>query len=493
MTAGGPELRGRLHPLAIAVFARRLVGESLLPLVIVLFAAGPRVLVPILVVGIPLVGAYLLLSWLRFEYAVEEDRLVVRRGVLNRRTRVVPLDRIRGVDVRQPLLHRLLGLVQVDVEAASGGSRRAELGLAAVTPAQAEALRERVVAAATGVAEAEPPPVVLYRATPRLLALGGVTSWRYVLAPLAVLGVLTNIADDLPGNLDERLLGGLADRAPTSVVGVLAAAASVLVVALVLAAAGSLLVDWGFTLLDQPERLTATRGAVTKRSVSIDRARVRGVDVRDTPPRRWLGLASVGAVAGGIQGGEGGRATLAPVLPADDAGELVRALEPSAPDPSAALVRHPQAARPRRFVRALPLPLAAVVLAAALGSWWAAAAAALLAVLAAAVALDRYRQLGHRFDGRLLAVREGSLMRRWSVLDPAAVVSFELRRSPGQERSGLCTIVLHLGQGAGTRRVLDVGEAQARDLLAALDPPLLGALVQAPAQAGRRAVSAGAA
>lgn len=483
-TAGEPPLRGRLHPLAVLVLARRLLGESVVPLLVLLVAAGPRVLVPVALVGAPVLLAYLVLAWLRFEYAVEEGSLVVRRGVVGRSTRVVPLDRIRGVDVRQPLLHRALGLVQVEVEAAAGGSRRAELTLAAVRPAQAEALRERVLTAApAGAAAAVRAPQELYRAGVPLLALGGMTSGRYVLSPLAVLALLANVADDLPGGVEERLLGGLLERAPGSAGGIAVLLAALAAAALLLAAVGSLLVDWRFTLLDEGERLAAARGLVTRRTVSLDRARIRGVDVRDTPVRRVAGLASVGAVAGGIQGGEGGRATLAPVLAAAAVPALVRAVDPAAPDPGAPLARHPAAARPRRLVRALAPPVAAAVAAAALGWWWAAAVAGAAAALAVPLALDRYRQLGHRLDGRRLVVREGSLLRRWTCVDPAAVVSYEVRRSPGQARAGLCTVVLHLGQGAGSRRLLDVGEAQARALLAALDRPLLGPLAAGPAAA----------
>jgi putative membrane protein len=473
--------RGRLHPLAVLVFARRLLRESLIPVVVVLFAAGPRVLVPLLAVGVPLLAAYLVLSWLRFEYAIEGDRLVVRRGVFSRSTRVVPLARIRGVDVREPVLHRVLGLVQVEVEAASGGSRKAELSLAAVTPAQAEDLRARVVAAAPDTAADEPERIVLYRATSPLLLVGGITSGRYVLAPLAVLGLAANVVDDLPGSLGDRLLGDAADRVPTDAGGIALLALGLVAGALVLAAAGSLVVDWGFLLVDEGDRLTASRGLLTRRAVTIDRARVRGVDVWDTPVRRLVGLASVGAIAAGIQGREGGRSTLAPVLRSSAVEALVRAIDPEAPSPGAALVGHPRAALPRRVVRALPLPVAATLAAAALGWWWVSAAGALVAVLAVAVALDRYRQLGHRFDGRRLAIRGGCLLRRWTTVDPSAVVSYEVRRSPGQARAGLCSVHLHLGQGAGSRRVLDLGEEQARTLLAALDPPLLEPLVAAAA------------
>jgi putative membrane protein len=473
--------RGRLHPLAVVVFARRLLRESLIPLVVLLVAAGPRVLVPLLLVGVPLLGTYLVLSWLRFEYAVEGERLVVRRGVFNRSTRVVPLARIRGVDVREPLLHRALGLVQVEVEAASGGSRKAELTLAAVTPAQAEELRGRVLAAASGADEAEPERVELYRATSRLLLVGGVTSGRYVLAPLAVLGLLANVVDDLPGSLGDRLLGDAVDRVPTDAGGIALLVLGLAAAALALAAAGSLVVDWGFVLADEGERLTATRGLLTRRTVSIDLARVRGVDVWDTPVRRVARLASVGAIAAGIQGREGGRSTLAPVVRSSAVEALVHAVDRDAPSPSAPLQPHPRAALPRRFVRALPLPVALTLAAAALGWWWAAAVGALASALAVPVALDRYRQLGHRWDGRRLVIRGGCLLRRWTTVDPRAVVSYEVRRSPGQARAGLCSVHLHLGQGAGSRRVLDLGEEQARALLAALDAPLLAPLVAAAA------------
>jgi putative membrane protein len=112
-----------------------------------------------------------------------------------------------------------------------------------------------------------------------------------------------------------------------------------------------------------------------------------------------------------------------------------------------------------------------------LGYWWVAACFALVAGVGVALGRDRYLQLGHRWDGRRLAVREGSLTRRWTALDPSAVVSYEVRRSPGQARAGLCTIVLHLGQGVGARRVLDVSDAQARALLERLATPLLEPLV----------------
>jgi putative membrane protein len=185
---------------------------------------------------------------------------------------------------------------------------------------------------------------------------------------------------------------------------------------------------------------------------------------------------SITGIVAGLRGQTGGT-TLAPVLRAREAYRLLRDVDGAAPDPAAPLSPHPLPARGRRLVRALALPLPVVVVAIALREPWAVAAALVLAVLALLLAFDRYRQLGHRFDGRRLVLREGSLRRRWSEVDPAGVVAFELRSSPGQRRAGLCTLIVHLGQGAGSRRALDAGEEQASVLLAGLHPMLLAPLL----------------
>jgi putative membrane protein len=473
-------LEGRLHPLAVVVLARRVVGAGILPVLVLVVSGGVRVIVPLLL-GAGAVLAYAVLAWSRFRYRVAEGRLELRSGVLSRSVRTIPLDRVRGVVVTAPFVHRLLGLVKVEVEAAAGGGSKAELSLPAVSVAQADALRKVLLEATGATGESESEPAVLYRARPGQLALGGITSLSYLLAPAAVVGVVANLADNLPGGVLERAGETIADNVPTDPLGIGAVAAGAVVLVLALAAAGSLLVDWDFALRDEGDRLTAARGLLTRRLVVLERARIRGADVRDTPLRRPLHLVSVTAIAAGLRGKSGGT-TLAPVLAADEVAALLRAVDPAAPDPSAPLTAHPSEARRRRLLRALALPVAALVVALVLVEAWAIAAAALVTILVIPLALDRYRQLGHAFDGRRLAVREGSLRRRWSELDPGAVVAYDVRSSPGQRRARLCTVIVHLGQGAGSRRALDAGEPQAAALLGALDPPLLGPLVAAQAR-----------
>jgi len=349
------ELEGRLHPLGIVVVARRFVGASLIPALALFLSAGTRVVVPALLLAL-LVGVPIgLLSWWRFRYRVAGGRLELHSGVFSRSVRTIPLERVRGIHVTEPVLHRLLGLVRVDVEAAAGGGQSAELSLPAVSRAQADELREALLRAGSseeGTVAAEQPP--LYRAGPSLLALGGITSMSYLVAPAAIVGVALNVADDLPGGVVERAVEAALDRFPTDAVGLAIVAAAAVALVLVSAATGSLLVDWDFTLRDEGERLTAMRGLLTRRVVHLDRDRIRGADVRDSPLRRPLGLASVTAIAAGV-GGREGATMLAPVIGRTAIHALLEAVDEHAPGPDVELARHPAGAHSRRLVRALAL------------------------------------------------------------------------------------------------------------------------------------------
>ena len=77
-----------------------------------------------------------------FRYALEEDRVRIRQGVVKKTELDVQFDRIQGVNVEQSLIFRLLGLVTVGFDTA--GSAQQEGKLPAVSPRLATALRARI-------------------------------------------------------------------------------------------------------------------------------------------------------------------------------------------------------------------------------------------------------------------------------------------------------------------------------------------------------------
>ena len=100
--------------------ARQFV-PALIPLVAATGFGGGRTTYILLAVGITLLSLLTAaISWWRFSYADGPSAVVVTRGLLSRSVRTVPTDRIRGVEVETPLVHRLFGLVRVRIDAAAG-------------------------------------------------------------------------------------------------------------------------------------------------------------------------------------------------------------------------------------------------------------------------------------------------------------------------------------------------------------------------------------
>lgn len=81
--------------------------------------------------------------WQAWGYAERQEDLLVRRGVLVRRTSVVPYGRMQYIDVTAGPLDRRLGLARVTLHTAAAASDASIPGLPA---AEASRLRDRLAA-----------------------------------------------------------------------------------------------------------------------------------------------------------------------------------------------------------------------------------------------------------------------------------------------------------------------------------------------------------
>jgi putative membrane protein len=471
---------------------------ALLPLLAVLginggFRSGGLVAVLVAVILVALVGA--LVEWLRTWYGVHDGRLVVERGVLRRSLTVVPVDRIRGVDVHASALQRLLGIVSVRVDAAATGGREDEAVLNAVSSAEGARLRD-VLLREAALAEHEhadfpveptapvqaparvpPPAVVLARFDPRWLLYAPLVG-GYLLAPLAAIGALANYAGELRVQLPLRRWTEDALGAEPGVRAIVVATVTVVLVAIAGAMITAAVANWGFTLTRRGGTLVAERGLLSRRQVSLEHDRIRGYALAEPLALRAVGAARLTALVTGLGGGEnenesGRRGQLLPLGPA----RVARAVA------AAAVIRfdrplrpHPPAARRRRLVRAtLPWLVPAAVFG-GFGIWPALAVFLALAALGIPLALDRYAGLGNAVDERAVSVRSGSLRRRQVVLLRRGVVGATVRQTWLQRRSGLATVTLATGAGSGGYEAIDIGAADAVRLLRDVDPARMTAL-----------------
>lgn len=287
-----PVLRGGRFVLAAgAVVGQQGLRDASLRTLLI----GVAVVVPLgLVVGS--------VSWWTTRYRLTGTELQVDSGLLQRRSRRVPLARLQSVDVVRSIAARVLGLAELRLEVAGGG--KTEAPLAYLTEDAARDLRVRLLqrAPAEGApVAAEPAEAVLVVVPTGALItsvlLGG-PAIITVLLVLAAVPVLVLAPDALPG-----LLGA--------------------VVPLVLGSGGlvvrRVLAEYGFTVAESPDGLRLRHGLLDTRAQTIPYGRVQTVRVSEPLLWRRRGWVRVEVDVAGYAGSRGeersSTAALLPVAP----------------------------------------------------------------------------------------------------------------------------------------------------------------------------------
>lgn len=481
----------RLSPRSLVVDPIRHLGRFLIPFAAAFVLSGHFTLDRAAYYGFgggALAVIYAVLRWTMFRYTLHENRLDITSGLLARRTRSIPLDRVRGVDLTASPLHRMMRIVVVRVDAAAGGRSRKDEGvLDAVTAADGAMLRRMLLARRDAAAPAMPGTptarvptdttavpkevddrgVVVARVRPRWFLLAPLTG-AYLFAPLAVLGTVWGWVNQ-NGVLDQRQVEGAANLVVTApwLVGIVGALA--LLIAMPLASvAMSAVLNWNFTVRETASALQLERGLLTRRHVTLERRRLRGWELVEALLARPARAGRLRALVTGLgTESHGSRAELLPVAPVAEARRLASDTVGAQPGE---LRRHPAAARRRRIVRAVAPWLVLAVLAFLANLPAAGVPLLVLAGLGFPLALDRYRSLAHGYDGARVSVRLGSWSRRTVVLERRAVVGWQVRQTLFQRRQGLATLVVGVGAGRGGYHAVDVDTREAGEFAAEVTP-----------------------
>ncbi len=475
----------RLSPLKLLLDPVKAVAQAVVPVVIALVGISRSdtkfwpIIFPLVVLGPLVLGA---LPWLTTHYRLTGTQIQVRSGILNKKTSTAPLDRVRSVDLEASLLHRILGLQKVQIGTGVDDDR---ITLDALAAADAQALRttlltRRAVAEqqaaqaiasqpddlspdqpdgpAPPVAPAPPlaaPAVPLARIDWSWLRFAPFSLGRLVLL-FGGLGVLSQFADDLPIWNEETATSAWQWLTQFAVAAIaLVLSVSALALWLVVSVAGYVLQWWGFRLVREHGSLHLTSGLVTTRSITVEEAKVRGVEMTEPVLMRLVGGAELSTLATGVEDG------VTQVLPPCPRGVAVAVGEAVLEHPgplTGRLVEHGPKARRRAWFRQLRNALDVIVLLAVawwwfdLTWWWLAAIGAALLALAAAAGEASYRHLGHDLAGDHLVAGGGTFARIRTVLETDGIIGWVVSQSWWQRRVGL--VDLTATTAAGTERVL---------------------------------------
>ncbi|MEO0480564.1 MAG: PH domain-containing protein [Planctomycetota bacterium] len=447
---------GHLHPGML--FLRFLDGlrQSVVPVIVALLIDQPTLIVVALVFFVLGMGLATL-RFATFSYQLTAEELVTREGVFRRQERRIPVDRIQDLQFESSPLRRLLSLVVVTVETASGQGSEATLD--SITRRDALRLREALhrLRPETRLAEQGRGGRPLYRASAGELILLGLSDNRLGAILLFGLGLL-EFGDQL-GLGTELLLTfggvarGLAGLDSILAVGLIVGLGFLLVLAgWTLSVAGAVALYHDFELEDRNDVLSRRFGLLTRRARSLPRKKIQRLLLEAPPLRRLFGLQSMRADSAGSSEQEDsapGRDVLVPLSSRENIERLVPWLLQGASLLGRRFGRVSPKVILRTGMRGLIL---ALVLAAA---FWVEIGSGvvvfgILPLLGLAAGLLILKNAGYARDRSYVYFRWGILGRTHAILPLKKVQCASLRAGPFERVAGLARVTVYVAGGNPT-------------------------------------------
>jgi putative membrane protein len=230
------------------------------------------------------ISAWFYLVWRNYEFEVTEDTFDIRSGVLHKQVREIPLKRIQNVDVRRNIIHRMLGIAEVNLETAGGKSTEASLKY--VDFHMAKDIQKKVRKLKQGLEEheeekeAEP----LFEITEKELGILSLTSISGT-AVAAVFGAFT-----LMGVFSQQIDQAV-NLTAFIVFGIIG---SISVIGLYLASAATNFSKYyDFKLYQRGDSLEYERGLVNRSEGSIPLEKIQTASIEENPLQRIIGYATL--------------------------------------------------------------------------------------------------------------------------------------------------------------------------------------------------------
>ena len=422
------------------------------------------ILLGILAVGLVGLG-YSALAWRMTSYAVDDESVHLRTGVLFRQQRKARLDRLQAVDVVQPLLARFFGLAELKLEVAGGADSGVKLGF--LKEAEANRLRNDLLARAAGLRVARERPAGvptaadgtgvapatagdLVGAAPDAGAAPGTAADGLLVAPEAPEQPVTAVG---PG----RLVASLVRSGATVglVLGVLGIAGVVIgtreigvlfsALPAVLGFGGFLFSrfsgEFGFRSAISPDGIRLRHGLLETRSQTIPPGRVQAVRLRQGPFWRGPDWWRVDVNVAGYGVSSDGSDTTSVLLPVGTRDEALAALwlvlpDLGTPDPRALLDEGLSGLDAGEHFTVTPRR-------------------------ARLLDLVSWRRNGFTVTDRALVLRGGRVFRSLVVVPHERTQSLGLEQGPLQRRFDVATFAVHSTPGPVSPKVwhLDAGDA----------------------------------
>jgi putative membrane protein len=464
----------RLHPIAAVVNALRQLKELIIPfMVFVVFGSRGDNWDLFYLFGsigaVVLIFIFGVLSWYRFTYRIEQGELRIEYGLIVRKKRYIPFDRIQSLDLSEGILQRLFGLVKVKVETAGSGGMGLQDGeavLTAITKQDAQAIHDYLVTIKKSGSleideqEQQSRDDVLYKMSTKELLLLATTSGGVGVVISAVMAFVFQFEEFIPY---EKIFDGVEHFVQSGIVFVSVAVFAGLLFAWMIALFGTMLKYANFTVRKVDNDLVITRGLLEKRQFTIPLNRIQAVRISENLVRQPLGYASAFLESAGGSALDQDSSNVI-VLPIVKKSRIADLLEPHLTDYQfrVDMTPVPLRAYTRYLLKGWMLVLPIIILALWFFRPWGYVTLSLLAISAIWSYLN-FKDAGWSVKDGMLALRYRSIVKNTVFMRKNKVQSFSVKESFFQRKKRLATAraIVKSGQGGAGGKVIDIEKKDA--------------------------------
>ena len=353
-----------------------------------------------------------LLSWYFTRYVIDGTELRINSGILTKKSRRIPYERLQSVDIAEPLIARLLGLSELRIEMAGGRDSRTTLRFLKLDVARQlrTLLLNRAQGQEAGEEHVEEQRELIAAVPPERVMIGTLLSLDFLFAALGAVGLI--VVGVWFGQI-VALLGGIIPLG-TWLVQIIAL---------------RVFAQWGFSLTRNSRGLRIERGLLSRTSQTIPVDRVQGIAIEEPFVWRRLGWQRLEVdVAGyanqGEDNGVNANSTLLPIADPPLTSHVIAQLMPGVDPHAVPLIRVPKR------------------------SWW-------------------FAPIGWKFraagaDDRVFVSTTGWLERKTSIVPHHKTQSVALRQGPLQRRRRVATVRVHSPKGPVNAEGRNLDELDAR-------------------------------
>lgn len=241
-----------------------------------------------------------IVAYYRYFYHVEEEELIIQKGVFNQSRTKLPFERIQNLHIEQNVLHRSLNVVSLRIE--SAGSAGSEVTIDALKRPEAELLRdyifeqkEEVVSGGEDRQEQripQPASLVLELSLPDLLRVGVTQNHLATAGVIAggVFGFVFTVAGTIGKDALEQLYGLLPGLQSDGFWVYVYLAIGLFVVAFIVTLLRTISRYYQLQFYEQRDAFSLKAGLLNRREARMQKRKIQLVRWADNPLRRLLGL-----------------------------------------------------------------------------------------------------------------------------------------------------------------------------------------------------------